>query len=178
MFVAAGCGCRDPVRAPLKHEWATWLFWQKNLFCFAERVNKNGIKLHYSMKICSILTFSLKCNTWQLWLRLEFVLYNRVNSKTKSVLFSVINTQNVQKHTKNLNISFVVTLAGQNCGPLELSRNSVYFEARSKSVHGNRINMVKNKATFLKCPLSLFKFKKCSTQPSLSLLSLLLVLVC
>ena len=109
VFAAAACGCRDPVRAPLKHEWATWLFWQKNLFCFAERVNKNGIKLHYSMKICSILTFSLKCNTWQLWLRLEFVLYNRVNSKTKSVLFSVIDTQNVQKHTKNLNISFVVT---------------------------------------------------------------------
>ncbi len=73
------------------------------------------------MKICSILTFSLKCNTW-LQLQLEFVLYNRVHihSKTKSVLFSLINTQNVQKHTKSLNISFVVTLAGQNCGSLEL----------------------------------------------------------
>ncbi len=49
-------------------------------------------------------------------------------NKSKSGLFGVINSQNVGKHTKNLNIIFVVTFVGQNCGSLQSSHNPVKSE--------------------------------------------------
>jgi hypothetical protein len=50
-----------------------------------------------------------------------------VYSKINSELFSVINTRNVQKHTKNINILFVITDVGQICGYFPISQNDVFL---------------------------------------------------